>query len=55
MAEEKEKESLSDRIDYNYGYEPEDEEEEQKSLGDQLIAAIKAKRDTMMRKTQKVA
>jgi hypothetical protein len=52
---EEEKKSISDRIDESYGYEEEEEEKEQKSLGDQLIAAIKAKKDSMMQKSRKVA
>jgi hypothetical protein len=47
---EKEK-TISDRLDESYGYEePEEEEDENKSIAQQMIEAIKAKRDGAFKK-----
>ena len=44
MAEEKPK-TISDKIDESYGYEEPEEEDENKSIMQQMIEAIKSKRD----------
>lgn len=48
---EKEK-TVSDRLDESYGYEEPEEEEESKSIAQQMIEAIKAKRDGAFKKTR---
>jgi hypothetical protein len=45
----------SEKIDEMYGYEEPEEEEEEKSIAQQMIEAIKAKRDGMYKIKQKQA
>jgi hypothetical protein len=52
--QEKER-TVSDKIDESYGYEePLEEEDSDKSIAQQMIEAIKAKRDGMFKKGKKV-